>query len=520
MASDTFWTTQGQDPFRRLIGSPLQDAATNPVPLLTGLRPDGMRDPQLGLNDATLFPRFDGVTNTVPNRPADFASPTADSFIRWHVGHQVEYLKTHGIARTSNDGPTEFPVREVSLGTNANQFLNLHAILGSDGRSVIVLNTLSQSDIAALPLADQRALASMGVFREHFAGPLGLLPDPLTPTIAGARYAMSVMVQERIDLITGAPGFLPGHDSDFLDNLDARYHYLFLNQLQILNAQLRDMAVFNPDAIRREADAIITRFARLERYMSATEEQIVPNTTLRAGVNSSDNLASVRSARQILTGIELRLHDLAVAARDLALTGVFEGRRVDTPDMIFLFQTFQNYSNEAEAEARSEDLKQIQRLLQDYTLFQRMLNATLRSYDPVALADPDTTEKKALTNQTGESYGNFSAEDRAVMFMFDAALVAGVAGNSFHPMETRISLIRPVENIVNRVLNTVVPVEHPKTIWDALARNVADATRFLNQDTQVLMDEISKLNKQKNRNYDLATNTLNKMTDILRSVIN
>lgn len=510
------------------------DALQNPLSMLTGLRADGQRDPQLNIDDAFLFARFDGTTNLAPRRP-DFDAVTAQQFIRWHAAHQLEYLHLNGTTFDADDVERDIasgsfstvPVssKAASLGANSDGFFNLHAILSSDGKRVIILNTLSQSDIAALPLVDQRAIAALPAFRTFFADGLGLMPDSTNATIESARAQMLAMVDEAADVIRQSPAFVDGHAADYLDDPQARYHYLFLRQLDIVKDQLWNMAVFNRDSINREVNAIVQRFARLERFMTATQGELLGTTGFRQGANSSDMLSSIASARQVLTGIELRLHDLALSARDLALTGVFNERRVDTPEMVFLFQTFQNYSNEADAEARSEDLRQIQRLLQDYTMFQRMLNATLRTFDPVALADPDTIERKPLVNENGAGVLGFSQQERDILAMFDAGLVRRVADNSFHPMESRIALSRPLEHLVQITGNDFLgyfgtPIEHPKTIWDALARNIADATRFLNQDTQILMDEISGLNRQKNRNYDLATNTLNKMTDILRSIVN
>ena len=51
-------------------------------------------------------------------------------------------------------------------------------------------------------------------------------------------------------------------------------------------------------------------------------------------------------------------------------------------------------------------------------------------------------------------------------------------------------------------------------------RAESEANRQLGQDNQLIMNEITQLNREKNRHYDLATNTINKMTGMLRSIIN
>lgn len=520
MPVDTFWTSQGQIPGVPLLQPTPGDLQPNPLTQLRGLNPDGSRDPGLALADQTIFPRYDGTTTLLPGRPADFANPTPASFANWHAAHQVEWLREYGTTTTVTDGPDTFTVISATLGTNPQPFMNLHVVLSANGLRPIVLNSLSATDLAALPLADQRAIASTAIFRNEFAVPQALIPDPDLPSVHDARAQMQALVQERIDVIEAAPTYDPGREADFLADPNLRatlYHYLYTAQLKMLQQRLNDMAVFHPDTIKAEADALLTRFSRLERYMGLTAEGTAPGSSLPTGVNATDGGDSIRAAQNVLKGIELRLFDLASAARIVATTGTYEGRRVDTPDMVFLFQTFQNYTNEAEAEAKSEELKQLQRLLEDYTGFQRLLNTTLQVFDPVAQADPDTVEKKPLNGYSTLNTTNFTANEIRLVAMFDSYLSAAVANNSYHPVETDRALDRPVEAILGTGTNLI---SYAKPVWDAFARNLAEATKVLNQDSQIRMDEVSRLNRQKNRNYDLATNTLNKMADILRSIIN
>lgn len=522
MASDTFWTTQNLPPPQPVLPAALRPEQANPLPLLQGLNPTGERVAALNAVDAALFPRYDGQTVLVPQRPADFAAPTAASFARWHAFHQVEYLRERGVSSTVVDADGTFSLRSASIGTNPQPFLNLHAVLSANGLRPIIINMLSITDMAALPLADQRAVAAHPVFRAEFAVPMGLLPDTTVTTTAAARDQMRAIVQERIDVIRAAPSFQPGRQADFDANPALRgslYHYLFTGQLQMLLDRLDNMAIFSPDRIRTEADEILTRFSRLERFAGLTPEgtdTAFGGSGLPTGVNATDGGASISAARDVLKGVELRLFDLARTARDVALSGRYEGRRVDTPDMVFLFQTFQNYANEAEAEGKSEELKQLQRLLEDYTAFQRLLNATLQVFDPVKLADPDEVEELGLKGQTSLN-AQFDASERRLIAMFDSRLTAARSPNSGNPVETERGLDRPTEALLG--FGTLLS-PYAKTVWDALARNIAEATKVLNQDSQLRMDEISRINREKNRNYDLATNTLNKMADVLRSIIN
>ena len=57
-----------------------------------------------------------------------------------------------------------------------------------------------------------------------------------------------------------------------------------------------------------------------------------------------------------------------------------------------------------------------------------------------------------------------------------------------------------------------------RTVWDGLATTMGDTTKIISQDSQIRMDEIAKINKAKNRQFDLGSNTLRKLTDILLNI--
>ncbi len=61
-------------------------------------------------------------------------------------------------------------------------------------------------------------------------------------------------------------------------------------------------------------------------------------------------------------------------------------------------------------------------------------------------------------------------------------------------------------------------LKHEKTIWDALAVQLGESTKIIGQSSQIQMDAINKLSQEKNRHYELGSNVLNKMTEILRSI--
>lgn len=534
MPVDTFWSTQGKTPANAVLDPTLGDSKAIPY-LQQVTSTTSAINPQAGIDDAVIFPRFDGVTNLVPDRPANFATPAPEDFANWHAYLQVEYLNEQGTTVTINDAGTNINLQYVRIGTDTDETRNLHAVLSQDGQRVIVLNNLQLADIAKLPLADQRALSGLAIFRTLVADRLGLEPNSTQTDATARRDALKSLLTGNETLIRDATSFVgvpdeSGRTAFFQADLSRRtqyYHYLFIDQLAILSEKLDKMAIFSPDVIVAEAGEILERFQRLDRYRSVQQEvsasTVAGYENAKFAVNSLDELASIRQAGDLLVGVELRLYDLASASREISNEGSYQGRILDTPNMVFMLQTFNNYRNEAKAEALAEELNQYNKLLQDYTTFQKLLNLTLQAYDPVALADPDTNEELGLKGagypdtSSYNSFTDFSDNDQKVISMFDTTLSSGVS-NTYHPIEASKTLTRPTENLMDSYTTFSTMRSYSKGTWDAMAVNISEATKIINQDTQLRMDEINKLNKAKNRHYELATSSLNKMAGILRAI--
>lgn len=578
--SPSLWTPN-------LEGDALDRPYLNQINTIT----DEQTRPEIRADARSLFPFFDGQTNTLPDRPADFDNPTPESFLNWHSAHQLEYLKTDTradgsptnrlLSSRANDPPynanTEFAAvydfRAVRIpdGDPLGTGPGLYAILSSDGERVIVINQLRPDSIATLGgfdrtnnayvQEDQRRLRLMPAFAQLVARPFGLIPDSVDPTTVtdaeangnAARGTVHALVDTAIDAIRNANGFDPNVDRTELARnpvlAQEEYHYLFLEQLEILRGRLDRMEIFHLDSIGQKIKAISDRFERVQVYKDTSTELDAPfygSNQVHFRVNSTDRLAAVNAAADVLIGAELRLFELTRASEGIATTQRYEGRYLDAPIMTFLLQNFANYTNEAEAEAEAEDLKQHNQLLEDYTRFQTLLNSTLQAYDPVALAaraeDPDEVDPEVLSIK-GVRYDrsfqppfdpyseisnfvNLPATTsrpavneqimQVVISMFDERLATNAgAGNTFHPVEKLKNLDRPMGNIVRADGRLFV---YTKDTWDKLAVNVAEATKLIGQDTQIRMNQISQTNKEKNRHYELASNSLNRLSSILRAI--
>lgn len=524
MADPTFWSRMGFDG-----GSALGIAGVDTRPYTLWTR-DAAETAQKVLDDAAaIFPEFDGVTTVALPLPTDFANPSFASFLNWHTAHQVKFLKESGPNWAVGD------MRSVTFGTSANAIENQTFMLSADGRRVLHINQLQSIDLAALPLADQERLAELPAFRALHSNPLGLWPaDDLSgsappATVAEARARIESVYLAPLEALFKASFYYRDDrraEAVTAANLPTHYPNLFLDQLDLLRRQLQRMAIFSPDAIGEWVRQVKERFDRVERYSTVTQPSLnAQGLTLAA--NSTDDLASLQRAKSIFLQTELRLRDLSMSSATIAFDGKFDNRIVDTPLMVILFQTQENYSAEADAQARSEELNQMNTLIQAYTRIQKYVNDTLKTFDPVAFKaanpnDDKAVERKAFLGKNTVSDLNFSAEDLRLLSMFETSLVKQ-NNNSLLPIEISTNALRPSFDILGTTIpffNVTFLKQHTQQEWDLFSQNLSKVAKVLSAESQARMDAVNAISRGKNRNYELATETLNKMTDILRSIVN
>ncbi|MCL3883315.1 hypothetical protein [Marivita sp. GX14005] len=480
----------------------------NPQTLLRGTGDPAVIDPKRAADAEALFPTFDADGELIGSRPPGYgATPDKAAFLLWHSAHRMAWLNEHGSATTANDGVGDVTFRHGTIGTAPDALSNLHVLLTQDSKRIVVLNHLQPADIAKLPLDDQRALVLHPAYSEVVAARFDLRPAG-GETVAEARKAAQDLVQAaRTNVTDGLGGDAAAQLTEFLNDPGKRaqlWQQAFVAQYDLMLDALNSMAVFDLDRISQDLGALSERFIRLERFFNLPAEGT--RGTMPTDVNAVNGPSGIIAGRDTLVRIELQLYDLARLSREVAQTQVFEGKRLDTPGLTFVLQTFANYRNEAQAEAKTEELNQRNLLLQDYTRMQKIVNAALAKFDASKLSDPNAREQKTVDLS--------SPETRRTVAMFDK----GLSGSAVHPMEAAVGLDRPVSRLVTDPGNT--GVAHYKEEFDRFAIALSEGARQLGQDNQILMGEIAQLNRIKNRHYDIATNVLNKMTTILRSIIN
>lgn len=578
---DTYWTTQGQTTPDRVLNNATPASAYTttttgmPYHLLPGSTGVNIDTPQIYTNAAALFPVFDGTPatpsasphgslktpagSTVPNsRPSTFNDPVVQpgDFAGWHTAHQIAYLETRGTATTVDDGDGNVTYRYARVGTSSDERNNIHALLSQDGSRVIIINALTRPDIAMLPLDDQRALALIPAFSQLVAEPYSLEPtqaqlNPTPPTVAKTtadiRTEMKTIVQDQIDAIKALITYgdqEAAFNAALPDSTERKqfFHYFFTQQLEALRDNMDAMAVFDRDSITQQVGNILERFERLNRYASITDAP-TPGAQPLLALNGTDYNASIASALSLLLRVESKIHEAVLLEEAItdgpnarvpldtiepASAARLAGRKLDPPMLTFLLQSLASYRAELDVEARSEELNQQTRLLQDYTEMQKWVNITLAAYDPVKLADPEEDETLPIGGVLSETYAGlysgraeYEGRNPDVLSMFDST-AAAANSNTYHPVEVSKNVVRPSADLFSYSSGTTIESALPqyrKSIWDTLATNLSESTKLVNQENQIQMDEINGINKEKNRHYDLASSTLNKMTEMLRSII-
>ncbi len=486
------------------------------------------------LDDAAqIFPEFDGVTNKAVPLPADYANPDFGSFVGWHTAHQIQYLKEQVPDWKPSDTVS------VTFGTSVEPVDNETFLLTADGLGVIHVNQLKVTDIARLPLTDQERLAEIPAFRALFSNPLGWWPADAVPASTGrappatSAEARARLKKEVLDAfaseVTGAASYqgLVRDTKVTAANIATAYPLLFLDQIDIIATRIDNMGVFNPDVIVKMIADLKERYERIEKYANVTQPSTVATTGLTASANSTDRLASVARALNVFLGAELRLHDIVASSIDIIFSGKYLERVVDTPIMVFLFQAQENNSAEAEAQAKSEELNQMKALIGTYTKMQKIINDTLQKFNPVAFQEANkdndkALEKKKLMGVDTVAELKFGADDLAILSMFEK-LLAPLNNNTYLPVESATNAARPSFDFAVSipVIGNFVPLkEHSQQEWDLFSQSLSKVSKVLSADSQARMDEIDRLSRGKNRNYELASDTLNKMTDILKSIVN
>lgn len=489
-----------------------------------------------------LFPSLDGVSSKLPveERPAKFyvdvtTANDADKaaflkdFAKWHSAYQLEYLKTHGTNVTV--GSQTVKKLDIVVGTPA---ARLTAIVSPDDPTkFFIVQSLDKAAIARMTLAEQQAIVATGSAFTDIAASLGLS----TPTADNMSAAAN---KTNGGSLSGSPT-APFTVSEYVDELIYDVYHTtagnrggstlptaatdaFNTQLEILKEQIGNSAIVSQADIKKKVDELRDRFNRLFAFYNVKEETGIgkamgnPDTTITVYTNVislQGDLSGINRGYSVFLAQEQRIAELAEGRMQLVRDGgLFNGKSLDVPYLVYKFQSLYNLSLEAEVVAETEQVNQQNDMLKTYAAIQDIVNRTLSAF-PKA----DDT-KKGVLGKTVDETPSLTTDEMKLLSMFESNLGTS-GGRQRHPMEVLNSINRPMQDFFNSDTGNNENFDlnqFTHTQWSTFGTRLSETVTLINQNSQIQMNDINSLDKERNRHFELANNALAKMADIIANI--
>lgn len=507
----------------------------NPLQNLPGSADDGSATDINNANAEELFPYMDGTSaeTSLPN-PKDsdgnevnlntvsLSDITPEFFSTLHSGQQLQLLNRRDVRGelVLEDGDDRFDV-----------------LRGSDGRTVLVLQGLSKTDLAPMSNADQKLIADYtealnATLPDVVGGLAASLGVELGESASDYRDAMSELVQNKIDAIA-ADG--------------SEYDEVFIDELELIQDRINSNSLFSSSNINSELNDLEDRYERIRAFENAVTKDgngnYVPDPedtdSVPTGLNSLDNNATIIRGLDNLVAQEKRLLNLAEQRVSISKTAVLQGKKLDLPSLISMLQLNYNIKKETDVAILTEELQQQNALLRDYATMQSMVNDVLKAFpsgeegsEQERNIDGSEGEKEVLdyviiffsTEDWSEADLELTTKQRRALMMFSERFSGAVGEESGHPIEVLRKIDRPLETFSKEVdgdyswEKKAVLVPKTQSAWNIFSTQLSDAVTLINQNSQILTNEISSLNQERNRHFDLANNALRRLNDSLTQI--
>ncbi len=540
----------------------------------------GVISPDL-LSDATnLFPTQYLQTAA---RPAAFTtapeSLSPDEFLKWHSTFQIDYIRARG---TAFSGETEKnwvklgPVdgKTISVFLSAAAETGIEALLA--GVKIHIVENLQKADIAPMSKATQTRLAQVPAWFQSGtgqAGKLGYEPVSTAASLTPAAVdATRTSLKSKIDtdfiaLITNETAIT---DTAGTTRPTAEVKALFTQQLENLKTRLDNCGVFDPQALVDAASAIKVRFDRLMAFaigktaatvdttksidISADSVGTVnvanyPNAQFKKNVVSLDDNSTIIEGYNKFIDTERR--NLQVDNLKIYLGNIngIRPRALDVTRIIFLLQMAYNLSKEAQSDQGAEELRQQNRYLQDMAAIKQIIQTTRSGFGT------KSDEYRAVLGLQKLDGGNAANDMTSLTDMQRLAISMweDLIPQKEHPIEKLRNLgTRPtfqmfhtgtsgtyrgineqfggstnaysndyyiIRKISGAYYMYAGAIERLAGTWDQYGQKVSDRNTLVQQDAQIVQNKVSNLDKEKARHFELANNAVNKMFDVLQSVL-
>ena len=215
-------------------------------------------------------------------------------------------------------------------------------------------------------------------------------------------------------------------------------------------------------------------------------------------------------------------------------------KSLDLPSLIFFMQFYTNLIKEQEVNVATEMVNQQNQLLNAYSQMQTLVNNAQSRFDP-----KDQTQELDLFGNKVDGSNNYSPvylgslvdpatgkpltqQTYNILSMFDSVVSQGKTANPggtstvLNPIEKLFKINRPTQKIFEIGPNGTSGNGHTyvytSTAWNSYGTSLSSAVTQINQQTQIMMNNINTLDKEKNQHFDLANNCLTKMNELLASI--
>lgn len=561
-AGDQTYTTAQEKPYTEMPGGA-----------------SGVTSADLLADAANLFPT---QYLSTASRPAAFAtapgSLSPDEFLKWHSTYQVDYIRANG---TAFDGDTE--KNWVKLGPvdgkTISVFIAAKAATGNEallyGEKLYIVENLQKADIAPMSKATQVRLAQIPAWFTTSTGQaakLGYTPVSTNATLTAAAVdSTRTALKSKIDTdyIAAITNTAAITDPTPTTRPSAEVKALFTQQLENLKTRLDNCGVFDAQALVDAANEIKTRFDRLMAFAIGKTAQTVdetksitisadsvgtvnvwnfPNTQFKKNVVSLDDNKTIIEGYDKFVDTEKR--NLQVDNLKIYLGNIngIRPKALDVSRIIFLLQMAYNLAKETQSDQGAEELRQQNRYMQDISAIKQILQTTRSQFGTKSDEYRAILGLGNLTGDVANDMTSLTEEQRLAISMWEKQIP-----QKKHPIETLRNLgDRPTIEVfhtgtggsyyritsqhdgstnaysngyfVIRKINGgyfayAGAVKRLAGSWDQEAQKISDRTTLVQQDAQIVQNKVSNLDKEKARHFELANNAVNKMFDMLQSIL-
>ncbi len=513
-----------------------------------------------------LFPSLDGANHKLPvsERPAQFSfDPTTATdaektaflkdFVKWHSAYQLEYIKTHGT--DLNVG--SIVVKQLDIEVTSPEARLSAVVSPDDPTKHFIVQALDKAAVARMTKSEQDVVAATDAFSDIASG-LGLALVGSTSLRAfganmnGGTLTLNVAANTAVtpagyidELIHAVNNTTAPDKGNIVMPEEART--AFVSQLNILKEQLANSAIVSKDDIKKKVDELRERFNRLFAFFDVrvpvpvtayldgdVDDHDSPITTYTDVITADGDLTSINRGYAVFLAQEQRIAELAEARMKLVRdNGMLNGKNLDVPYLVYKFQSLYNLSLEAQVVAETEEVNQQNALLKTYAAIQDIVNQTLAKFTKA-----DDTKKRVL-GLGANDYDSLSQTQKYTIAMFEDILGA----RQKHPLEVLNGISRPLSEFYAQsgdyrdwadpadgdgdgdTTDKDVLVhyhydlaENSHTQWSTIGTRLSESVTIINQNSQIQMNDINSMDKERNRHFELANNALAKMADIIANI--